>query len=91
MGALEAHFDVIRHIHISENDRGTPGTGHAKTVETIRAAKKRGYAHWLTIEAFGRALPDLAAATRVWRDFFPSREEVYRDGYKLIRETWDQA
>ena len=91
IGALETHFDVIRHIHISENDRGTPGKGHAKTRETIRVAKQRGYAGWLTIEAFGRALPDLAAATRVWRDFFPSQEEVYTDGYRLIRETWDQA
>ena len=35
-------------------------------------------------EAFGRSLPDLAAATRVWRDFFISEEEVYIDGYKFI-------
>ena len=59
--------------------------------ETIRTAKRLGYDEWLTIEAFGRALPDLAAATRVWRDFFPSQEEVYTEGYRLIRETWDQA
>lgn len=91
IGALESNFDVIRHIHISENDRGTPGKGHAEIVETIRTAKERGFSEWLTIEAFGRALPDLAAATRVWRDFFPSQEEVYTEGYKLIRETWDQA
>ena len=91
IGALESSFDLMRHIHISENDRGTPGKGHAKIVETIEAAKKKGYADWLTIEAFGRALPDLAAATRVWRDFFPSKEEVYIEGYKLIRHTWDQA
>ncbi len=91
IGALDAHIDVIRHIHISENDRGTPGKGHAKIVEAIQTAKKHGYDRWLTIEAFGRALPDLAAATRVWRDFFPSQEEVYTEGYKLIRETWDQA
>ena len=38
------------------------------------------------IEAFGRALPDLAAATRVWRDFFSSEEEVYQEGYKFISQ-----
>ena len=43
--------------------------------------------HELTIEAFGRALPDLAAATRVWRDFFPSKEEVYEEGFKFIKEN----
>lgn len=91
IGTLETNFDAIRHIHISENDRGTPGKGHAKIVDTIQTAKRLGYDQWLTIEAFGRALPDLAAATRVWRDFFPNQEEVYTEGYRLIRETWDHA
>jgi D-psicose/D-tagatose/L-ribulose 3-epimerase len=91
VAALKAHLDVVRHVHISENDRGTPGTGHAAILETIRVLKRAGYGGWLTIEAFGRALPALAAATRVWRDFFPNREEVYEKGYRLIRETWDAA
>ena len=40
------------------------------------------------IESFGRALPDLAAATKVWRDFAPSSEEVYTFGHDYLRETW---
>ena len=40
------------------------------------------------IEAFGRALPDLAAATRVWRDLFPSAEEVYTKGIAFIKSRW---
>ena len=75
----------INHIHISENDRGTPGKGNVPWAETFEAIKNSGYDGWLTIEAFGRALPDLAAATRVWRDFFPSKEEVYEEGYKFIK------
>lgn len=82
---------ALSHIHISENDRGTPGKGHAKIRETIVAAKALGYDGWLTIEAFGRAVPELAAATRVWRDFFPNPEEVYTEGYRYIREIWDGA
>lgn len=81
----------LRHIHISENDRGTPGRGHAKIRETIRTLKALDYDGWLTIEAFGRAVPQLAAATRVWRDFFPDPEQVYTEGYRLIRETWSAA
>ena len=91
LGALKASLDVINHVHISENDRGTPGKGHNPLVETIQLLKSNGYDKWLTIEAFGGALPDLAAATRVWRNFFPNEEEVYTEGYKLIRETWDNA
>ena len=38
----------------------------------------------MTIEAFGRSLPDLAAATKVWRDFFSSEEEVYQEGFNFM-------
>jgi len=76
----------LNHVHISENDRGTPGSGHAKIRETIAVLKASDYDGWMTIEAFGRAVPELAAATRVWRDFFPNPEEVYREGYSYIRE-----
>ncbi len=81
----------LSHIHISENDRGTPGRGHAKIREAIAVLKELDYQGWLTIEAFGRALPELAAATRVWRDFFSNPEEVYTEGYRFIRECWDAA
>ena len=67
------------------------GRGHAKIRETISALKGYGYDGWLTIEAFGRAVPELAAATRVWRDFFASPEEVYTEGFALIRNTWDEG
>jgi D-psicose/D-tagatose/L-ribulose 3-epimerase len=81
----------LAHVHISENDRGTPGKGHLPLRETIGCLKAIGYQGWLTIEAFGRSLPELAAATRVWRDFFSSPEEVYSDGYDLIRQSWEEA
>jgi D-psicose/D-tagatose/L-ribulose 3-epimerase len=88
VGVIGKHIDVIRHVHVSENDRGTPGCGHVPIRSTLRALKEAGYDGWLTIEAFGRALPDLAAATRVWRDLFASPEHVYREGIKVIRRSW---
>jgi D-psicose/D-tagatose/L-ribulose 3-epimerase len=80
--------DSIAHVHISENDRGTPGTGHVHWKETFAALKKIRYDGWLTIEAFGRALPDLAAATKIWRDLFPNAEEVYTKGLVFMKEMW---
>ncbi|MFM5954557.1 MAG: sugar phosphate isomerase/epimerase family protein [Novosphingobium sp.] len=81
----------LAHVHISENDRGTPGKGQARIRETITALKALGYDQWLTIEAFGGALPELAAATRVWRPFFASEQEVYTHGHRYIRDCWAQA
>jgi len=77
----------LNHVHISENDRGTPGRGHINIVEQIQHLKKIGYNGWMTIEAFGSALPDLAAATRVWRDFFPNTEQVLTEGIALIKKA----
>jgi D-psicose/D-tagatose/L-ribulose 3-epimerase len=79
------------HVHISENDRGTPGTGHVAWDETFRALRKTDYDGWLVIESFGRALPALAAATKVWRDLFPSPEEVYTEGLRFMKEKWAAA
>ena len=81
----------LNHVHISENDRGTPGRGHINIAEQIKHLKKIGYDGWMTIEAFGSALPDLAAATRVWRDFFPSTEQVYTEGFQLIKSALNAA
>jgi D-psicose/D-tagatose/L-ribulose 3-epimerase len=79
------------HVHISENDRGTPGKGHVPWDATFKALRAAKYDDFITIEAFGRAMPALAAATRVWRDFFPNREEVYRLGLKHMRQGWAKA
>lgn len=76
----------LAHVHIAENDRGTPGKGHAKIAQAITLLKASDYQGWLTIEAFGQAVPELAAATRVWRPFFADPAEVVRDGYAHIRQ-----
>ncbi len=87
-GALAATLGAVAHIHISENDRGTPGRGHADIAGAIRVLKSQGWDGWLTVEAFGLALPALAAATRVWRPLFGSEAEVYEEAIALIRRGW---
>ncbi|MCS7023038.1 MAG: sugar phosphate isomerase/epimerase [Gemmataceae bacterium] len=88
VNAIQTVAPVLAHVHISENDRGTPGTGQVHWDATFRTLRAVGYDGWLVIEAFGRALPDLAAATRIWRDLFPSADEVYTRGLAFIRQRW---
>ncbi|WP_217578508.1 sugar phosphate isomerase/epimerase [Mesorhizobium sp. GbtcB19] len=91
IGAYTRNSRNVVHIHISENDRGVPGRGNIPWKETFSAIRKSGYDDWLTIESFGRSLKDLAAATKVWRDFAESPEAVYREGYRHIRDGWKAA
>ncbi|MEM7045609.1 MAG: sugar phosphate isomerase/epimerase family protein [Pseudomonadota bacterium] len=88
IGCIGETIDVIKHVHISENDRGTPGNGHIDFAATMKALRENGYDGWLTIEAFGKSLPALAAATKVWRNFFDSEEEVYTVGLKTMQDAW---
>jgi len=90
-GVIPATINEINHVHISENNRGVPGAGHIDFAAVFKALKAVRYDGWMTIEAFGSALPDLAAATKIWRPLFEKPEDVYRKGYKLMREGWDAA
>ena len=76
------------YVHLSENDRGVPGRGQIDFAATLADLKAQGYDGWLVIEAFGQALPDLAAATRIWRPLFDTETEVWQDGLALIRRHW---
>jgi D-psicose/D-tagatose/L-ribulose 3-epimerase len=74
------------HVLISENDRGTPGTGQVHWDSLFDGLKKSGYNGYLTIEAFGSALPALAAATRVWRSLFPDAMDLCREGLAFMKK-----
>ena len=91
IGSIAAAGRRINHVHISENDRGTPGAGHIDFAATFRALRGIGYDGWLTIEAFGHALPNIAAATKVWRPLFDSEEQVYTEAFNLISQGWTAA
>jgi D-psicose/D-tagatose/L-ribulose 3-epimerase len=86
--ALEACRDLLEYVHISENDRSTPGAGQVDWDATFGALRAIGYDGWLTIEAFGDALPALAAATKIWRRMFESEEQLARDGARFVRDRW---
>lgn len=88
---VQAMKGLFSHVHISECDRGVPGTGMVRWDESFAALKEVGYDGWFVIEAFGRALPALAAATKVWRDLFAKPEDVYTDGLRFMKEKWAAA
>jgi D-psicose/D-tagatose/L-ribulose 3-epimerase len=88
IGTINGDIGVL---HISENDRGIPGRGHIQFAEIFSAVRKTGYDGWVTLEAFGAGLPELAAATRVWRPLFPDFETLFSESIAFIRKGWAEA
>jgi D-psicose/D-tagatose/L-ribulose 3-epimerase len=76
----------IAHVHVSENDRGVPGTGSVTWDANFDALRDVGYDGWLTVEAFGNFLPNLAAATKIWRPLFDSEEQLATAAHDFMKQ-----
>ena len=81
--AIKKVAPVLAHVHISENDRGTPGDGHVPWDETFSTLSAIKYQGWLTIEAFTRNDPDFANAINVWREY-SEPWDMAEKGFKFI-------
>jgi D-psicose/D-tagatose/L-ribulose 3-epimerase len=84
--AIRDCADLLGHVHISENDRGTPGQGQVHWDTNFDTLHEVGYDGWMVIEAFGLALPEIAAATKIWRRMYESEEQLARDGLAFMQE-----
>lgn len=83
--AVHSCADVLAHVHISENDRSTPGKGLVRWEENFDALREINYHGWMVVEAFGLALPEIAAATKIWRRMFESEEQLASDALAFMR------
>ncbi len=89
--AIRAAGKRIAHVHISENDRSTPGEGQVRWKESFAAIKATGYNGWFVVEAFGQALPELAGATKIWRQMFPTADHLATKALSFARDSWAKA
>ena len=84
--ALHATGDRLVHLHIVENDRGVPGSGHIPWGSVTEALKRLPYRGWATLEMFVQ--PDLAVSSdlAIWRPIEPDPSEAARRGLAFLRE-----
>jgi D-psicose/D-tagatose/L-ribulose 3-epimerase len=83
--ALREAAPHLKHLHVCENDRGIPGSGHVSWDEFFATVKAIGYDRWLTIESFGFALGELSTAAAVWRDLASTPDAIAFEGVKFLR------
>ncbi len=80
----------LYHIHLSENDRGIPGTGHVDWNGVFRALKEIGYQGAAVMESFVSPVPEMAAATCIWRQLAPDGDTLAREGLNFLRSKAKQ-
>lgn len=88
IATIAGHLGVL---HVSENDRGIPGRGQIDFATIFKAVRGTGFDGWVTLEAFGAGVPELAAATRVWRPLFPDFDTLFAESIGFIRGQWAEA
>ncbi len=71
VAAIKAIRKHMIHVHISENDRGTPGKGHVPWAATYKALRAAKYDGWLTIEAFRPGASGAGGGNACLAGFFP--------------------
>jgi D-psicose/D-tagatose/L-ribulose 3-epimerase len=83
--AIRVAKDYIVHVHISENDRSTPGQGNVHWAETFDTLQEIGYDGLMVVEAFGLSLEKLVAATKIWRRMYQSEHQLATDALKFMK------
>ena len=83
--ALEALGSHLRHLHLSENDRGLLGSGHINFCEILRAAARLQYDGYLILEGFGFSHDEPHAPGALWADERLSPEELALQGLAYLK------
>jgi D-psicose/D-tagatose/L-ribulose 3-epimerase len=76
----------MQYIHLSESDRGTPGTGNVNWDEVFRGLEAVGYNGRLVMESFAAVNEDIIGATALWRDVVGDPQALIRDGLTFLRD-----
>ena len=76
----------LRYIHLSESDRGVPGTGTVDWNATFAALAETDFSGDMVIESFVTLPPEIARALSVWQPVADSAEQVLQDGVPFLRD-----
>ena len=86
--ALRAAGDVLVHYHISDNDRGVPGSGHYDFPADAKALREVGYDGWVFAEMFVMAGNPASADLNIWRDIEPDPTQAAIQTYRYMKEVF---
>jgi D-psicose/D-tagatose/L-ribulose 3-epimerase len=73
------------YIHMSESDRGVPGTGTIDWNDVFRALAETNFKGKLVVESFVALPPEIAGALCVWRPVAKDRHELLAKGVPFLK------
>ncbi len=88
--AITSARDYLVHVHISENDRSTPGAGNVRWAETFDTLHGIGYDNTMVVEAFGLSLERLVPTCKIWRRMYRTERQLAADALKFMKEEVDR-
>jgi D-psicose/D-tagatose/L-ribulose 3-epimerase len=84
-GAIELLGDRLQYIHLSESDRGTPGTGNVHWDDVFGGLASIGYRGRLAMESFIAVNEAIIGATAIWRPIVGDPDALVREGLDFLR------
>ncbi|MEY3649158.1 MAG: hypothetical protein RLZ13_2043 [Bacteroidota bacterium] len=78
------------HVQVSENYRGTPGTGQTNWAAWKRGLEAIDYRGTISIESFTPQVKELAGAVCIWKPLVPSQDGFAKDGLEFLKK-WAAA
>ena len=79
--AIHKIGDLLVHVQLSENDRGTLGRGHIDFQAIMKALHTINYNGMISVEAFSTKL----SAANIWRNLFESEMQLVKDSYQFLK------
>jgi len=83
---IVAAGEKLGYVHLSESDRGTPGTGNVHWDDVFRALGEIHFRGPLVMESFVAVNEDIKGATAIWRDVVGDPELLIQDGLTFLRK-----
>ena len=85
--AIRLAGNKLIHMQVSENYRGTPGTGQTRWDAYRRGLEAIDYKGVVSIESFTPEVKELAGAVCIWKPLVPSQDGFAREGFKFL-DQW---
>jgi len=84
--AITSVGDKLIHIQVSENYRGTPGTGQTPWDSFKKGLANIKYKGVVSIESFTPEIKELAGAVCIWKNLAPSQDGFAQDGINFLKK-----